>query len=79
MAAAKAKSRKPIQAYPREKMTPELKPWHESPPAEGEVLAEIGRTLLALQPTELLFNRIAKALLPDEPLTLEGLAVLAAQ
>jgi hypothetical protein len=60
-------------------MTPDLKQWHKSPPAEEEVLAEIGRTILAIQPTELLFNRLAKVILPEEPLTLEGLAVLAGE
>jgi hypothetical protein len=54
-------------------MTPELIKLHESPPTEEAVLAEIGRTLLLIQPTEPLFNFIADAVIPDLPFTEEGL------
>jgi hypothetical protein len=56
-------------------MTPELIALHQSPPTEEVVLAEIGRTVLLIQPTEKLFNFIANFIIPDPPFTEEGLTI----
>jgi len=44
-------------------MTPELRGLHESPPTEEVVLAEIGRTLLCIQPTDPFLKLLAGKLL----------------
>jgi hypothetical protein len=60
-------------------MTPELEKLHESPPEEDTVLAEIGRTILAVQDTEGLFRFIARIVIPNEPPTLESIALMTSE
>jgi hypothetical protein len=47
----------------------------EAPLTREVVFAEIGRTLLLIQPTEKLFNFVANAVIPDPPFTEEGLTI----
>ena len=49
---------------------------HRDPPDEDKVYAEIGRTILAVQPTEGLFNVITLIVVPEKAFTVENLAVL---
>jgi hypothetical protein len=48
---------------------------HRDPPDEDKVYAEIGRTILAVQPTEGLFNVITLIVVPEKAFTVEDLAV----
>ena len=57
-------------------ITPEISALHRDPPDEDKVYAEIGRTILAVQPTEGLFNVITLIVVPEKAFTVENLAVL---
>jgi hypothetical protein len=54
-------------------MTTDLRRLHESPPTEEVVLAEMGKTVLSIQPTERLFNLIAGIVIHDAPFTQKNL------
>lgn len=55
-------------------MTPEIEELHRNPPDQDRVCLEIGRTILAVQPTESAFNAITLIVIPDRPFTVEGVA-----
>jgi hypothetical protein len=55
----------PTGAYPGPTITPEIEALHRDPPDEDKVYAEIGRTILAVQPMEGLFNVIALIVVPE--------------
>jgi hypothetical protein len=55
-------------------MNQELQELHRNPPDEHRIYLEIGRTILAVQPTEKAFNAITLIVIPDKPFTVEGLA-----
>lgn len=57
-------------------MTPELDELNRNPPDEEKVFAEIGRTVVAIQPTEALFNIAVAIVIPDRPFTVENLGVM---
>jgi hypothetical protein len=55
-------------------MTAEIEELHRNPPDQDRVCLEIGRTILAVQPTESALNAITLIVIPDRPFTVEGLA-----
>ncbi|MGA8655818.1 MAG: hypothetical protein WB586_06680 [Chthoniobacterales bacterium] len=63
-------------AYPGPTITPEIEALHRDPPDEDKVYAEIGRTILAVQPTDGLFNVITLIVVPEKAFRVENLAVL---
>ena len=62
------------KSHNAKQLTSGLEELRRNPPDEDKVYLEIGKTILAIQPTERAFNHITVIVIPDKPFTVEGLA-----
>ena len=66
--------RRPLGHTRALQLPPEIEALHRDRPDEDKVYAEIGRTILAVQPTDGLFNVITLIVVPEKAFTVENLA-----